>query len=34
MPYVDNSGPVPRLDAVKLIEKPLPTDPPETPGFM
>jgi len=33
MPYVDRSGPKPKLDAVKLIEKPLPADPPETPGF-
>ena len=33
MPYVDKSGPEPKLDAVKLIEKPLPTDPPETPGY-
>jgi len=34
MPYVDNSGPEPKLDAVKLIEKPLPTEPPETPGYI
>jgi hypothetical protein len=33
IPYVDNNGPSPKLDAVKLIEKPLPTDLPETPGF-
>jgi hypothetical protein len=26
MPYVDKSGPVPKLDAVKLIEKSLPTE--------
>jgi hypothetical protein len=34
MPYVDNSGPVPRLDGLSSLQKPLPTDPPETPGFM
>ena len=33
MPYVDNSGPEPKLDATKLIEKPLPTNPPETSGY-
>ena len=33
MPYVDSSGPEPKLDAVSLIEKPLPTAPPEMPGY-
>jgi hypothetical protein len=33
MPYVDNNGPEPTLDVAKLIEKPLPTDPPATPGY-
>lgn len=33
MPYVDYSGPEPKLDATKLIEKPLMTNPPETPGY-
>jgi len=33
IPYVDNNGPSPKMDAVKLIEKPLPTDLSETPGF-
>jgi hypothetical protein len=33
MPYVDSSGPEPKLDAAKLIEKALPTAPPETPGY-
>jgi hypothetical protein len=34
MPYVDNSGPEPTLDAVKLIEKSLPIEPPETPSYI
>lgn len=33
VPYVDKSGPVAKLDAMKLVEKPLPTELPETPGF-
>lgn len=34
MPYVDSTGPEPKIAAEKLIEKPLPTDPPETPGYV
>ena len=33
IPYVDDTGPEPKLAAVKLVERPLPTDPPETPEF-
>ena len=33
MPHVDKSGDVPKLDAMKLVEKPLPMDLPETLRF-
>jgi hypothetical protein len=33
IPYVDNSGAAPKISAEKLTEKPLPADPPETPGY-
>jgi hypothetical protein len=29
----DVTAPEPKLAAVKLVERPLPTDPPETPGY-
>ena len=33
IPYVDDTGSEPKLAAVKSVERPLPTDPPETPEF-
>ena len=33
IPFVDKSAPAPKLDATKLIEKPLPTELPEMPGY-
>ena len=33
VPFVDNTGPLPKLNAVKLVEKPLPTELQETPSF-
>jgi hypothetical protein len=33
IPYVDSTGPEPKLSAVTLVEKPLPTAPPATPGY-
>lgn len=34
MPYVNNTGPVPKLNALMLVESPLPIHPPPTSGYM
>jgi hypothetical protein len=33
IPYVDNTGPTPKMDAMKIVEEPLPTELPEIVGF-